>query len=389
MSPNAAIDALLKKAVADGDVAGVIATAGTASEVAYEGAAGLRSIDGDSPMTADTVTFYASCTKALTGAAVMQLVERGRLTLDSPAAKVLPELDKLQVLEGFDEAGHPILRRPRSPITLRQLLTHTAGFTYEFWNADAGRWLEYKGLPNALSGARATFERALQHDPGSVWDYGPSIDYAGRLLEEVSGERLGDYARKHLFEPLGMHNTSFRITRAQRPHLASMHARGENGVIVPFPFELDQNAEVDMGGHGVYGTAPDYLRFLRMIINGGVLDGVRVLERGTVEQMSQNQIGSLHVRPLKSVMPMFTNDCEFYPGMPCQWGLSFLINNEQTAEGRSAGSLSWAGICNSYYWADPHRKVAGVLMTQLIPFFDERTLNVFRQFERAVYSPYT
>lgn len=385
MDPRKSLDTLLSRAVGRGDVPGVIAVAGTAEGVTYEGAAGKRALNGPAEMAIDTVTWLASMTKALTAAAAMQLVERGKLSLDRPAADVLPELGEVQVLEGFDASGEPKLRPPKGTVTLRNLLTHSAGFAYEIWNGNVGRWLESRRIPGIITGARATFERPLVGDPDRSWNYGPGIDYAGRMVEEASGERLGEYARKNLFEPLGMLSTAFRITSSQRTRLAGMHARLPDGGLAPYPFEIPQDAECDMGGHAAYGTAPDYLRFLRMILNGGALDGVRVLEAETVAAMSKNQMGALDVRALGTAMPPFSNDVEFYPGIPCKWGLSFMINTARTSEGRSAGSLSWAGLCNSYYWADPTRKIAGLLITQILPFFDARAVELFREFETTVY----
>ncbi|MGH8517964.1 MAG: serine hydrolase domain-containing protein, partial [Panacagrimonas sp.] len=362
MNLETELDALMQRAVDARTLAGVVLTAGGAGEVLYQGAAGRRVVEGPDPMTPDTVMFLASMTKALTGALAMQLVERGKLVLDAPAAKLLPELERVQVLEGFDPTtGEPRLRAPRRPVTLRNLLTHSAGFAYEFWNADVGRWLEKRGVPSVLSGSRAAFDLPLMHDPDAAWSYGQSIDVAGRLIELASGETLTQFARKNLFEPLRMTSTSFRITPDQRTRLATMHTRTPDGGLAAYPFELDPAAEQDMGGHSVYGTAPDYLRFVRMLLGRGVLDGTRVLEQSTVATMSQNQMGDLRVRKLETVAPGFTQDCDFYPGMPCTWGLSFLINTRQTPEGRSPGSLSWAGICYNYWWADPQRDIAGVM----------------------------
>ena len=386
MSLETELDVLMQRAVESRALAGVVLTAGRAGDVLYQGAAGKRVVDGPDAMTPDTVMFLASMTKALTGALAMQLVERGRLALDAPAADLLPELERVQVLEGFDPTtGEPRLRAPRRPVTLRNLLTHSAGFAYEFWNADVGRWLEKRGVPSVLSGQRAAFDLPLMHDPDAAWSYGQSIDFAGRLVEVASGETLTEFARKNLFEPLRMTSTSFRITPDQRARLATMHTRTPDGGLAAYPFELDPAAEQDMGGHSVYGTAPDYLRFVRMLLGRGELEGTRVLEADTVATMSQNQMGDLRVRKLSTVTPGFTLDCDFYPGMPCTWGLSFLINTRRTPEGRSPGSLAWAGICNNYWWADPQRDIAGVMYSQLLPFCDERALGVFRDFERAVY----
>jgi methyl acetate hydrolase len=186
-----------------------------------------------------------------------------------------------------------------------------------------------------------------------------------------------------------MDSTSFRIAPAMRSRLATMHARTPDGGLAVHPFEIDQDAEQDMGGHSVYGTAPDYLRFLRMILGRGTLDGARVLEGRTVAALSRNHLaGDLRVRTLRTVAPAFTHDCKFFPDIPCAWGLSWLINTQKTPEGRSAGSLAWAGICKNYCWVDPQRDIAGVMYSQLLPFFDPRAPGLFRDFERTLYGSF-
>lgn len=378
------LDMQLSGAVGRGDVPGVIATVADDRGVIYEGAAGLRALGQPAPMTLDTVAWFASMTKAVTGAAAMQLVERGKLSLDAPAGKVIPFLGNVQVMEGFDAAGKPRLRPAKGTVTLRNLLTHSSGFSYEIWNPDAARELEVRGAGRVLSGTQASLDRPLVHDPDRCWDYGPSIDWVGRMIEEVSGLRLGDYMREHLFKPLGMDSTSFRLSDSQRERLAGMHARLPEGGLVPYPMEVGQDGPLDMGGHGLYGTLPDYLRFTRMILGGGKLEGTRVLEAGTVAAMAQNQIGALDVRPLPHAPP-YSNAVEFWPGMRCKWGLSFLINTEATPQGRSAGSLSWAGLANSYYWIDPVKKLTGTLLTQILPFYDGPVVRLFGDLETAVY----
>ena len=384
MSLQNKLDASLARATTAGDVPGVVACVADSSGVIYQGASGVRSLGQPAAMTVDTVTWYASMSKAVTAAAAMQLVERGRLSLDEPAGKVCPHLAKPQVLEGFDAQGKPRLRPARGTVTLRNLLTHSSGLSYEIWNADMARELEGRGAGIILSGTQATLDRPLLWDPDTRWDYGPGIDWAGRMVEEVSGERLGDFMRKNLFEPLSMNGTGFRIRPEQRSRLAGVHARLPDGTLVPYPFEIDQNATLDMGGHALYGPLLDYLRFTRMILGGGVLDGVRVLEASTVAAMSQNQMGPLDVTPLPAAPP-FSNAVDFYPGNPCKWGLSFMINTKQTPQGRSAGSLSWAGLANSYYWIDPVKQITGVLSTQILPFYDAKVVALFNEMETAVY----
>jgi len=379
------MDGLLGAAVERGDVPGVVAVVVNREGVLYEGAFGKRNLTTGAPMTIDTVCWIASMTKAITGACTMQLVEQGKLDLDAPAEQWVPMLKEAQVLEGWDAEGKPKLRPPTRPITLRQLLTHTAGFSYEFWNADILRYQQVMGVPNIASGRIAALKTPLLFDPGERWEYGISIDFAGLAVEAVSGKKLSAYMQDHLLGPLGMNDTAFKIRPDMRARLATIHARGEDGALAPMEFELPQDSEFDLGGGGLYGTASDYARFVRMVLNRGELDGVRVLDAETVDLMCQNAIGDLRVTPMKTVMPQFSNDAEFFPGLPKGWGVTWQVNLEPAPTGRSAGSLQWAGIANSYFWIDPVRGIGGVYMTQILPFADTKSLPLFEAFETEVY----
>jgi CubicO group peptidase (beta-lactamase class C family) len=353
--------------------------------VVYEGAFGVRALPAGAPMTTDTVFWIASMTKALTSTAAMQLVEQHKLALDTPIKEVLPELGSPQVLQGFDDAGEPILRPAREPITLRQLITHTAGFGYDIWSEDLVRYQEKRGIPGIISCQNVALTTPLKFDPGERWDYGINIDWVGKAVERVSGKDLETYFRDHLFGPLGMHDTGFKLSENRRNRLVGMHARQENGVLEPMPFEIPQEPEFHMGGGGLYGTAADYIRFERMILGEGSLDGVQVLEPETVELMSENNIGDLNVQRLKTAIPPYSHDAEFFPGMVKKWGLGFMINTDPVQGRRSAGSLTWAGLGNTYFWIDPAKNVAGVILTQLVPFADPTVLDVYDRFEQAVY----
>jgi CubicO group peptidase (beta-lactamase class C family) len=380
-----AIGQVLRQAAEAGKVAGVAATVATDAGVVFEGGYGVRELGQNAPMTPDTVVWIASMTKAITSAAAMQLVEQGRLSLDAPAAEVLPELAQVQVLEGWNEASEPQLRAPRRPITLRHLLTHTAGFGYDIWNNDLVRYQELHGIPNVISCANLALTTPLLFDPGERWDYGINIDFAGKMVEATSGQQLGEYLRQHLFEPLGMSSTSFKLSPAQRERLASMHARQDDGSLAVYPFEVPQDPEFEMGGGGLYGTVQDYVRFTQMILHGGTFNGNQVLKPETVALMSGNQIGDIDCVELETAMPPFSHNANFFPGVSQKWGLSWLINTETTPQGRSAGSLAWAGLANCFYWIDPVKRVTGVFATQIIPFFDQQAIDLFRQFESAVY----
>ena len=386
MTSLPAIDKVLKSAIDRGDVPGVVAVAATESGPAYEGAFGTRALPGGPAMTADSVFWIASMTKAITSTAAMQQVERGKLALDRPIADVLPELAAPNVLEGFDAAGEPKLRPAKRPITLRHLITHTAGFGYDIWSPDLLRYEEKKGIPGVISCENLALTTPLTFDPGDKWDYGINIDWIGKAVERVSGQKLGDYFRENLFEPLGMKSTGFKIQDEWRSRLVGMHARQADGKLEPMPFEIPQEPEFQMGGGGLYGTAADYLAFTQLFLNEGRANGRQVLKPETVRLAAQNQMGDLNVRLLKTAIPPYSNDAEFFPGMVKKWGLGFMINTERVQGGRSAGSLAWAGLGNTYFWIDPGKRIAGVILMQLVPFADAKALDLFAKFENAVYA---
>jgi methyl acetate hydrolase len=376
----------LRHAAEAQDVPGVVAMAVYDKGVLYQGAFGKRVLPDGADMTLDTVFWIASMTKAITAAGAMQLIEQGKLSLDAPIGKVLPDLAAPQVLEGFDAQGEPKLRPAKNPITLRHLMTHTAGFCYDLWNADMVKYLEKTGLPGITTCKNAALQTPIMSDPGTRWEYGTNIDFVGKAVEAVSGKRLDAYLRDHLFTPLGMTDTGFRIGESQRKRLVGMHARGPDGSLTPIPFELEQDPEFHMGGGGLYSTAADYIKFTQMILNKGRGNGNQVLKPETVASMGQNHIGDLNMTKIISALPAFTNDVDLYPDMVKKWGLSFLINTAKTPEGRSPGSLAWAGLANTYFWIDPSRDVTGVILMQLLPFVDKHCLEAFAGFERGVYA---
>ena len=336
-------------------------------------------------MTVDSVFWIASMTKAVTTAAAMQMVEQGKLKLDQPASEILPDLASAQVLEGFDATDKPQLRPVKRPVTLRQLLTHTAGYTYDIWNENTGRYEKQANLPGLITCKDDALKTPLAFDPGERWEYGINIDFAGKMVEKVSGQRLEGYFRDHIFGPLGMADTSFKLSASQRERLVAMHARGADGSLKPIEFEMPQEPEFFMGGGGLYSTGPDYLKFVRMFLNKGSLEGKTVLRPETVAMMGQNQIGDTNVVVLKTVMPDSSLDAEFFPGMVKKWGLGFMINTETAPTGRSAGSLAWAGLANTYFWIDPSKNIAGVILMQFLPFADPLALQTFAEFETGLY----
>ena len=373
----------LKRAADSGEVPGIAAAAATKDGVIFEAGYGKRDLASGAPMAADTVVWIASMTKAITCACAMQQIERGKLSLDAPIKSVLPELAEPKVLEGFDADGNPRTRPARGDITLRQLMTHTSGYAYDFWNADIMRYMEKSGTPGVISCANKALTLPLTRDPGVRWEYGVGIDWVGKAVEAVTGQRLGRYMKENIFDPLGMSDTAFKIGEAQRTRLAKIHARTPDGLVAT-DTEIPQEPEFEMGGGGLYGTVGDYLNFAQAILHSGAFNGARVLKAETVALMSQNAMGDLRVRAMKTAQPPISNDVDFLEGM--QWGLSFLINPEPLPTGRSAGSLAWAGLANSYYWIDPAKQVAGIIMTQILPFLDSKVLDLFDRFEKAIYA---
>lgn len=380
MSFAARIDPLLAGAVDRGDLAGVVATVESAGETRYAGAAGHFELDGRGPAyDVDTPLRIASMTKAVTSVAAMQLVERGQLDLDEPVSRWLPPLEAPMVLEADGS-----LRPARTPITARQLLTHTSGFGYEIWNQRLVAHLETNPLgPDPIPGA-AFLGAPLLFEPGTDWHYSISTDWLGELIVAVSGQTLGDYFAEHIFGPLAMESSRFRRA-TDDTEIATLHARQADRSLLPEPPPTRGTADYESGGGGLRSTARDYGRFLRMLLGHGALDGTRVLEAATVEQMGMSHTGDLDVGVITSANPKQSNSGDLSFGHGAAFGLGFLITLETSRTGRTAGSLSWAGLFNSYYWIDFERDIAGALYTQILPFLDQTVLDLNREFERASY----
>lgn len=349
--------------------------------VRFAQALGVTDVDSQTPVNLDTQFQIASMTKALATLAALQQVEAGRLSLDAPIGDVLPELAEATVLTGFDAAGQPQTRPAARPVTLRHLLTHTAGYGYFFVHPELLQYFAATGMP--VPGSIAGIRTPLLYDPGDKWEYSVSIDWAGLAVEAVTGSTLGDYMAEHVFAPLGMTGTGFHD--ALPAGAAQVHARGVDGTLKVQPMYLG-GGEYHNAGGGLVGTAPDYARFVRMILNGGELDGQRLLSAAMVGEMSRNQIGNLRAGYMGSAMPDLAPPFDGFPDQHTGWTLGFLTNPEPGPNGRSAGSLNWAGIFNSYYWIDPAKGVGGVFMSQLSPFGDPGAMACFGALERMAYA---
>jgi methyl acetate hydrolase len=384
MQAHHGIDAALSRAVEAKEVPGVVALAATDAGVLYEGAFGLRDIDDGPAMTRDSVFRIASMTKAVTSVAALQLVEQGKLQLDEPIGNVLPELAAPQVLEGFDTSGAPRLRPAKRPITLRHLLTHTAGFGYEVWDPELIRYVAATGMPTFLTGKLAALHLPLVFDPGERWEYGINIDWVGRAVEAAAGQSLDAYFSAHIFAPLGMTDTGFVPSADQASRLVRVHRRGADGSLEPITMEISHR-QFFSGGGGLLSSGRDYLTFLQMLLHQGRFNGAELLRPETVALMGQNQIGNLQLGMMKTAMPELSNDVDLFPGVRCGHGLASVVNAQQGPNGRSAGTLTWAGLFNTYYWIDPQKRVTGVILTQILPFADHKAVKLYGEFERGVY----
>lgn len=381
-------DAILNRlSTGEGRVPGVVAMVTDRDGTVYSGSAGERRIGG-APMTEDTVFAIFSTTKAIAGTTALQCVEEGLLDLDAPAKDYAPAIGKLQVIEGFDADGSPRLRAPKTDVTTRQLLLHTGGFGYDFFNETYKRLAEDHGQPSVVTGSRASIETPLLFDPGTKWEYGANIDWVGQVVEGVRGKRLGEVMRERVFDPLGMQDIAFTRTPEMKTRTATIHARGADGGLTPMDdFALPDDPEVHMGGHGLYASVPEYMKFIRMWLNDGNGPHGRVLRPETVDWAVQGAlVPPQKVVMLPGVIPSLSNDAEFFPGQAKDWSYTFMVNSEEAPTGRPAGSIGWAGLANSYYWIDRKNGIGGYWATQILPFADAVSFTGYMELESAVYA---
>ena len=377
------LDAILKNAVENGDVPFMVAAVGDKNGTVWSGAAGDR-VPG-AAANAETVFRIYSMTKAIGAAAAMILVERGQLNLDAEVESILPEFSKIEFLEGFDR-DTPILRPPRTKATVRQLATHTSGLVYEFWNADIKKYLEVTGLASVLSGQKTSLMYPMVFEAGERWDYGIGIDWLGQIVEAIDGRRIDQFCKQEIFDPLEMPDTRFEIEGTMQDRLAKVVIRGEDGEFADFELAPPSNPEFYGMGSALYSTVPDYMRFLRCLLNNGELDGQRILSAASVDTFLANHIGNLRVGKLTTVIPALTADVEVFPELTKSVSLGFLRVESDVPDMRSAGSQGWAGVANTHFWFDPKKGLAAVLMTQTLPFVEPRFVKVYKQFELGVYA---
>ncbi|MBK5293231.1 MAG: beta-lactamase family protein [Acidobacteriia bacterium] len=365
------LERMLQTAVDQKRVPGVVAMVATGDGVVYDGAASMNK---------DAIFAIASMTKPVTSVAVMQLVEAGKVKVDEPASTYVSELAQVEVLENGK------LRAPQNPITVRHLLTHTAGFTYEFMSPEIFELVKSGKVASMMAGGDAFLRAPLLFEPGLRWEYGINIDWLGRLVEQVSGEKLDAYFRAHIFEPLGMHDSYFHVPAEKKARMVKLHQRKEDGRLVEQPAPAALGGTFLSGGGGLYSTAADYLQFARAILNGGELGGKRILKPETVALMGQNQIGALGLHPLRSMIPQFAKDNAVLPGALDKFGFGFALNSKAIEKGRGANTLAWAGIFNTYFWIDREKKVCAVLLSQMSPGLDDGPAKLLEELDQAVYA---
>jgi len=367
-------------------VPGVVAMLTDRRGNTYEGAAGERQLGAGQNMTTDTVFAIFSTTKAITGTAVMQCVEEGKLDLDTPARNYVPDIGKLQVLDGFDGDGSPRFRAPKRDITTRMLMLHTAGFAYDIFNETYNRLAQEHGQPSVITASKAALMTPLLFDPGERWEYGSNLDWCGQIVESIRGKRLGEVMKERIFEPLGMTDIAFSLTPSMRARLAILHQREANGSLTPMPdLQLPQDPEIHMGGHGLYGTVGEYMKFIRMWLNDGAGQSGRVLKAETVQAAVRNGLGDKKIKMLPGVIATLSNDAEFFPGLSKSWAYSFMVNDTEAPTGRPAGALGWAGLANSFFWIDRQNGIGGYWATQILPFADPTSFGGYMEFETAAY----
>jgi len=371
-----ALDAAISTPIEHGDLPHLCGLVIRGEEIVYEGTAGGAGID--------RIFRIASMTKALTSVAVMQCVERGLVMLDGALDDYLTR-EPSRVLAGFDGQGQAQFRAPARAPRIRELLTHTGGYGYGVWNETLCRYFEGRGeVPIGPSGA-ARLTAPMVADAGTAWHYSIATDFLGQVVETVTGCDLDSYMKDAIFEPLGMTDTSFDLAPGADDRLMTAYRREDDATLAAIELPRPQANGFCSGGGGLTSTPQDYARFLAAMLNLGALHGTRILESGTVENMFTNHTGDLPIPGMRSYDPRSSASYEFFPELRKGWGLGFLLNLEHVPDRRRAGSGTWAGLFNTHFWIDRSAGIAGLLMTQLLPFCDPAFMRAYDAFEAAAY----
>ncbi len=382
---GSAIDSVLKSAVEGGAVPHVAAIVADRDGVIYEGGVGKRAHgEAEDEVGPSTHFRVMSMTKIVATTAALQQRERGELDFDAPIENYVPEFANLQVLEGFD-GDTPKLRAPKSKATVKQLVTHTSGLGYWFWNEDIKRYEEITGIPNVVPGDLAAFQAPLVHDPGERFTYGINTDWLGRVVEAVAGKTLDVLVKEGITGPLGMNETMFALDDARKSNKTPVHVKGEDGNWVSAGNILPDDPQWWAGGHGLHSTPRDYIRFERALLRNGELDGERILKSETVDEAFTNQIGNLDFpHEIPTADPPITGEFNLGPGWKWGWGL--LLNTVDVPGARKAGTGAWAGLFNTHFWVDRTTGICASIYTNSLPFITPEALGLYGEYEQAVYA---
>jgi len=379
-----AIDKVLRDAVDSGGVPHVAAIAADRDGVIYQGSAGPREAGQSDPVTVDTLFRIMSMTKMPCTVAALQQVEQGNLDLDAPVADYCPEFAEIQVLTGFD-GDTPVLRPPARQVTIKNLITHTSGLGYWFFNPQLVRWEEVTGVPNVVAGSRASFTAPMLADPGEAFNYGINIDWLGKVVEAVTGVGLDVAIKQGITGPLDMDQTTFLMNDDQQPNSTPVHVKAEDGTWISIGEVLNQEPDWWAGGHGLYGPPSDYIKFQQALLRGGELNGTRILRSSTVDEAFRNQIGDLDFpAELATVDPAST--CDFTAGPGFKWGYGLLLNTSDIPGMRRAWSGAWAGLCNTQFWVDRTTGICGSIYSNFLPFVTPEAVKLYNDFERTLYT---
>ncbi|MEC7569342.1 MAG: serine hydrolase domain-containing protein [Pseudomonadota bacterium] len=384
--PKAA--AVLDQTIATGKLNFAVAAVGNAGGQTWSHAAGYQDAEKTKAASPDNIIQIASMTKLVTTIAALQLVEQGKLDLDTPISAYAPELNELQVLTGFAADDTPIFEKANRAPTARELMTHTAGYAYEIWNTNALKSVQL-GVTPSLLGEGNYLEAPLAFQPGTAWEYGINTDWLGVLVERLSDQRLAEYFDDNIFKPLGMTDTFYELPAGKLDRSVTMMARAAEGLVKlpsfqPTPMEKGSMPHYS-GGGGLSSTVADYGRVLQMLLNSGSLDGKTLLKSETVDSMFQNNIGDIQPAALTTVMPTLSTTADMSFGNKATFGLGLLIHTDGIDGGRKANAGSWAGLFNSYYWVDREAGTYGIVGTQVLPFYDGVAIETLLELEQAVY----
>lgn len=383
---SSGIDAVLRAGVESGAVPHVAAIAADADGVFYEGGAGVR-INGESddPVGTSTQFRIMSMTKMVVTAAALQLRERGDLDFDAPVTDYCPQFADVKVLDGWD-GDQPILVEPRTPATVHHLVTHTSGLGYWFWNDDLVKYEAVTGVPNVVPGSDEAFRAPMTAHPGEKFIYGINTDWLGKVVESVAGTTLDVVVKEHIAEPLGMHDTMFALDDGRKENVVMVHVKGEDGEWASAGNILNEKPDWWAGGHGLYSTPRDYIRFQRALLRGGELDGVRILKPATVDEAFTSQIGELAFpAEIVTADPAITDTLTVGPGWT--WGYGLLLNTEDVPGRRRAGTGAWAGLFNTHFFVDRTTGVCASIYTNSLPFISEHEAwKLYGDFEEALYA---